>query len=103
MFNQNRKFFKNVLVCYSKIVLPSESGYKHCRSCKKWVSNENIHCNKCNDCTSKNGQTYVHCDICNRCVKPQWVHCYECARCAQSEHKCQILKFSGVYIHNKCL
>lgn len=28
-------------------------GYKYCQECEFWVAEENLHCKKCNACTSK--------------------------------------------------
>lgn len=74
---------------FSLIKLP-EDGYRFCKACNKWVSEENKHCKICKACTSKNGETYVHCKICQRCVKPNWRHCQSCKRCALDNHKCGI-------------
>lgn len=43
---------------------------RFCEICRRYVSAKNIHCAKCNSCTSKDGKTYVHCDACAACVKP---------------------------------
>lgn len=81
------------------IVLPADQGYKYCKYCEKWVSEENKHCNSCDTCTSKDGRTYTHCDVCKRCVKPTWKHCASCEKCAQVDHKCgQVKSFIQVRI-----
>lgn len=36
-----------------KIPLPVEENYKFCDVCNRWVCSENVHCYKCNNCTSK--------------------------------------------------
>ena len=84
---------------FSTITLPRHLGYKYCKSCKYWVSNENDHCNICNGCVSKDGRTYVHCHVCRRCVKPTWRHCEKCKRCALPNHRCSLLVFSKVCSH----
>lgn len=71
------------------ISLPENEGYKFCEICEVWVSNENVHCFKCQCCTSKDGRPYVHCDKCNRCVKSSWKHCRVCQKCVQIEHVCK--------------
>ncbi|XP_017775093.1 PREDICTED: zinc finger CCHC domain-containing protein 4, partial [Nicrophorus vespilloides] len=70
------------------INLSGEDGYKHCETCKRWVSAENRHCAECGACTSKDGSTYNHCLHCKRCVKESWKHCNACNRCAFVEHRC---------------
>lgn len=37
----------------SKISLPVEENYRFCDECNRWVYSENVHCYKCNSCTSK--------------------------------------------------
>ena len=94
--------------------MPSSEGYRYCSPCKRWSASTNVHCDKCQACTSKvnghttssafsvyyqtcdctdaeyqDGRTYVHCDICQRCVKPTYKHCKACARCKLPEHQCQ--------------
>ena len=36
-----------------QIKLPEEQGYFYCSSCEKFTYAENVHCDKCNSCTSK--------------------------------------------------
>ena len=43
--------FTNVDQC--KISLPVEENYRFCDECNRWVCSENVHCYKCNSCTSK--------------------------------------------------
>lgn len=45
------RIFTNVDQC--KISLPAEENYKFCDDCNRWVCSENVHCYKCNSCTSK--------------------------------------------------
>lgn len=71
------------------IQLPHTEAYHLCKKCRKWVANENKHCNRCRRCPSKNGATYVHCNLCEICVKPTYKHCNNCWRCTQIDgHKC---------------
>lgn len=64
-------------------------GFKYCKKCEKFTRLENIHCNTCQTCPSKNGAVYRHCLNCATCVKPYYQHCFDCNRCAQSEgHDC---------------
>lgn len=71
------------------IRLPQTEPYHLCKKCKRWVANENKHCNRCRRCPSKNGATYVHCNLCDVCVKPTYKHCNNCWRCTQVDgHKC---------------
>lgn len=60
-----------------------KNEYKLCKKCKRWTAIENIHCNVCNICPSKNGSTYRHCTMCAVCVKPNYKHCTNCCRCTQ--------------------
>ncbi|KAJ8951551.1 hypothetical protein NQ318_020424 [Aromia moschata] len=76
-----------------------ENGYRYCKPCNRWVAKENVHCDLCSSCPSKDGRTYVHCSICRRCVKPSWRHCYKCGRCAQVEHNCSTIVFSKECFH----
>ncbi|XP_022105996.1 zinc finger CCHC domain-containing protein 4-like isoform X2 [Acanthaster planci] len=76
----------------SKIVLPASYGYRFCRECSRYVSQENVHCRDCGSCTSKDGSTYRHCKLCNRCVKPVYVHCQTCQQCGLPDHQCERLK-----------
>lgn len=80
------RIFTNIPL--SLLKLPESDGYKYCKICQKWVSNENKHCEKCKTCTSKDGRTYIHCNKCNRCVKPTWTHCHTCRRCLLENHEC---------------
>lgn len=69
-------------------VLPTSAGYKKCVPCERWVAKENLHCDICNSCPSKDGRTYKHCSPCGRCVKPTYVHCSSCSRCKLPTHDC---------------
>lgn len=71
------------------VVLPSAEGYRFCKSCNRYVAPENIHCNKCNGCMSKDGRQYVHCEMCDTCVKPGLEHCITCDRCETKGHSCK--------------
>ncbi|CAB4040171.1 Zinc finger CCHC domain-containing 4 [Paramuricea clavata] len=51
------------------IVLPEDEGYRYCEKCERYVSESNVHCELCNDCTSKDGRIWLHCSLCNKCVK----------------------------------
>ncbi|XP_033247242.1 rRNA N6-adenosine-methyltransferase ZCCHC4 [Drosophila miranda] len=69
--------------------LPQNEGYKYCPKCSHHTASDNLHCGRCQKCTSKNGQTYRHCNECDMCVKPSYVHCHSCRRCTQREgHDC---------------
>ncbi|KAM8713121.1 hypothetical protein ACLKA7_013437 [Drosophila subpalustris] len=69
---------------------PTE-GYKYCDKCQRYTAVENVHCDRCNNCCSQNGQTYRHCEYCDMCVKPNYVHCSSCRRCCQREgHDCSL-------------
>ncbi|KAI5747271.1 hypothetical protein M8J77_012950 [Diaphorina citri] len=70
-----------------KVPLPQSENYWFCKRCTRWRSEDNAHCNSCNDCTSKNGTKYWHCDTCNICVKPSWYHCTLCNKCSHPEHR----------------
>nr|XP_045607157.1 rRNA N6-adenosine-methyltransferase ZCCHC4-like [Procambarus clarkii] len=72
----------------SMFPLPEEA-YRFCKVCDRWVSINNLHCDKCNGCMSKDGRTYRHCDECMKCVKPSWIHCSKCLKCQPQDHKCQ--------------
>ncbi|XP_047712793.1 rRNA N6-adenosine-methyltransferase ZCCHC4 [Prionailurus viverrinus] len=72
----------------SKIILPSEEGYRFCPLCQRYVSLENQHCEHCNSCTSKDGRKWNHCFLCKKCVKPSWIHCSLCGHCALPDHSC---------------
>jgi len=81
-----------------KFVLPKDQGYWFCNDCKRYSSKENVHCDACRSCTSKDGTTYVHCDICMRCVKPSKVHCYTCMICDLKDHVCGRKAKTGCHI-----
>ena len=81
------RMFTNI--CLKTIVLPTDQGYRFCKSCSKYVLNQNRHCVKCNTCPSKNGRPYVHCDKCGFCVKPNQTHCVKCGMCRlKTGHEC---------------
>lgn len=80
----------------SQIVLPSTEGYWYCKECNRYSGSENIHCQMCNSCTSKDGRTYRHCFKCERCVKPSKIHCDKCNICQLKDHKC------GKVVNNGC-
>ncbi|XP_015792219.1 zinc finger CCHC domain-containing protein 4 [Tetranychus urticae] len=61
--------------------LPTEEGYKYCEICKRYVSENNSHCEECDACTSKDGRPPKHCNICKKCVKNTWFHCFSCKIC----------------------
>ncbi|XP_004579226.2 rRNA N6-adenosine-methyltransferase ZCCHC4 isoform X1 [Ochotona princeps] len=73
----------------SKIILPTEEGYRFCPLCQRYVSVENQHCEHCNSCPSKDGRKWNHCFLCNKCVKPSWIHCSTCSHCAVPDHSCE--------------
>merc|ERR1712025_320622 len=60
-------------------------------ACTRYVSKENIHCDVCTICPSKDGRTYVHCNTCKKCVKPGRVHCSVCKSCELDKHNCNRL------------
>lgn len=71
------------------IRFPSVENYRFCSKCQRPVASENVHCNKCKRCPSKNGSTYIHCELCETCVKPSYKHCDNCGRCTQVQgHEC---------------
>lgn len=72
----------------SKIILPTEEGYRFCPLCQRYVSTENQHCEHCNSCSSKDGRKWNHCFLCKKCVKPSWIHCSTCNHCAVPDHSC---------------
>ncbi|KAM3957125.1 rRNA N(6)-adenosine-methyltransferase ZCCHC4 [Aphomia sociella] len=89
-FGSPVRFFTNLPL--ATIDLSNDDKYKLCDKCKYWVSATNNHCNKCKECTSKNGMTYKHCNTCKRCVKPTFFHCTECNRCCQQkDHVCGVI------------
>ncbi|CAH0398161.1 unnamed protein product [Chilo suppressalis] len=89
-FGSPVRFFTNLPLF--TIDMSNDKNYKLCDKCKYWVSVSNNHCNKCKECTSKNGMTYKHCNICKRCVKPTFFHCQECGRCCQQKgHECNVV------------
>lgn len=81
-----------------QIILPASEGYWYCEKCERYSSEENKHCNKCNTCPTKDGNTYTHCDKCNRCVKPSRVHCDTCNICDLQDHKCGQSVSKGCHI-----
>ncbi|CAG2223925.1 rRNA N6-adenosine-methyltransferase ZCCHC4 [Mytilus edulis] len=82
----------------SQIELPSSEGYWYCSECKRYSGPENVHCQMCDSCTSKDGRTYSHCFKCERCVKPSKVHCDKCGICQLKDHKCGQIKGKGCHI-----
>ncbi|KAJ0176394.1 hypothetical protein K1T71_007573 [Dendrolimus kikuchii] len=89
-FGSPVRFFTNLPLI--TIDLSNDSNYRFCDKCKYWVMSTNNHCNKCKECTSKNGMTYRHCNVCRRCVKPTFFHCKECGRCCQEKgHVCGVI------------
>ncbi|XP_062603502.1 rRNA N6-adenosine-methyltransferase ZCCHC4-like [Saccostrea cucullata] len=71
-----------------KISLPAEEGYRFCKVCNRYSSKENVHCDVCDICPSKDGRTYKHCFQCERCVKPNKEHCSVCKSCQLKDHNC---------------
>eukprot|EP00794_Sanderia_malayensis_P005590 gene5590-6279_t len=84
-----------------KFFLPKNEGYRYCKKCTRYVAMENIHCSRCNACTSKDGRTYVHCDLCQKCVKPNREHCSTCNKCDISSHDCEMRNKDPLSCH-KC-
>lgn len=81
------RIFTNVNL--NLVRLPKTEGYRFCPICNRSVASENMHCNKCKRCPSKNGSTYSHCTLCETCVKPSYKHCDDCNRCTQVQgHDC---------------
>ncbi|XP_048732023.2 general transcription and DNA repair factor IIH helicase subunit XPD-like [Ostrea edulis] len=70
------------------ITLPAEEGYWFCEVCKRYSAKENLHCDVCDTCPSKDGRTYRHCFQCDRCVKPNKEHCDTCQSCQLKDHTC---------------
>lgn len=83
------RFFTNLPL--ATIDMSNDSNYKLCSKCKYWVLASNNHCNKCGECTSKNGMRYKHCNKCERCVKPTYSHCETCGRCCLEIHVCGLV------------
>ncbi|XP_028391149.1 rRNA N6-adenosine-methyltransferase ZCCHC4-like isoform X2 [Dendronephthya gigantea] len=81
------RIFTNVPL--RNIVLPPEKGYRYCEKCERYVDDNNVHCQLCNDCTSKDGRVWIHCSQCGKCVKKGRIHCQSCDRCELPEHVCQ--------------
>ncbi|XP_050351337.1 rRNA N6-adenosine-methyltransferase ZCCHC4 [Nymphalis io] len=100
-FGSPVRFFTNLP--FSTIDLSNDSSYRYCDKCKYWVSVKNTHCNKCKECTSKNGMTYKHCNTCKRCVKPTFIHCQKCERCClEKGHVCgTVVESQSCYICNE--
>ena len=72
------------------MALPAEEGYRYCPKCERWVAANNLHCDLCQACPSKDGRTYRHCAQCQRCVKPTYAHCDSCNRCFHADgHSCE--------------
>uniref|UniRef100_A0A8R1I519 Uncharacterized protein n=1 Tax=Caenorhabditis japonica TaxID=281687 RepID=A0A8R1I519_CAEJA len=63
------------------IDLKDVSGYKFCNVCDRYVTERNVHCERCDSCTSVEQGKWNHCELCDKCVKPRYVHCAQCARC----------------------
>ncbi|XP_052100305.1 rRNA N6-adenosine-methyltransferase ZCCHC4-like [Mytilus californianus] len=82
----------------SQIELPSSEGYWYCSECKRYSGPENVHCQMCDSCTSKDGRTYRHCFKCDRCIKPSKVHCEKCGICQLKDHKCGQIIGRGCHI-----
>lgn len=80
----------------SKFILPSAEGYKFCGKCKRYVSTENKHCEKCDSCTSKDGRPYKHCTLCQTCVKSSKQHCSTCNHCVLPNHACGVVSSESV-------
>jgi len=78
-FGSPVRIFTNVdLKC---LPVPKNEDYRMCEKCEYFVSSEDVHCNICNTCPSKDGRPYSHCNICCRCVKITYTHCLQCQRC----------------------
>lgn len=75
----------------------SLTDYRFCKSCNRFVSKTNVHCNICKSCPSKNGSTYKHCKLCRKCIKPNYKHCNTCDRCTVTNHDCKIFQ-----MHQEC-
>ncbi|XP_055698792.1 rRNA N6-adenosine-methyltransferase ZCCHC4 [Phlebotomus papatasi] len=87
-FGSPVRIFTNALP--SLVELPADEGYRKCKICSRWVSENNSHCPICQKCPSKNGGPYKHCEKCGICVKSFYRHCNSCNRCTQeSNHVCQ--------------
>ncbi|VDP63482.1 unnamed protein product [Schistosoma mattheei] len=55
--------------------------FRFCEICQRYSHITNLHCPKCDRCTTKHGPTYVHCDKCNRCRPAKKFHCDQCKHC----------------------
>ncbi|VDO55976.1 unnamed protein product [Schistosoma margrebowiei] len=58
-----------------------EKCFRFCEICQRYSHITNLHCPKCDRCTTKHGPTYVHCDKCNRCRPAKKFHCDQCKHC----------------------
>lgn len=82
------RYFTNVSL--NAVSLPASEGYRFCDKCDCWRHPNNVHCDFCGTCPSKNGSPYRHCEPCNTCVKSTWEHCVNCGRCFLAPHKCHV-------------
>ncbi|XP_069137703.1 rRNA N6-adenosine-methyltransferase ZCCHC4-like [Argopecten irradians] len=80
------------------VVLPSSEGYWFCKVCSRYSAKENLHCDVCDCCPSKDGRTYKHCFKCDRCVKPSKQHCDTCKICQLQDHRCGKPLSNGCHI-----
>ncbi|KAL3090969.1 hypothetical protein niasHS_007344 [Heterodera schachtii] len=62
-------------------ILPTKDGYHFCEQCNRFVAEQNKHCWKCGECTSKDGTPFFHCNRCSRCVRQTYKHCAKCSSC----------------------
>lgn len=78
------RIFTNIAA--NVFVLPEAEGYRLCPACDRYVCRNNLHCDACGKCTSKDGRKWSHCDACGLCVPPGRVHCHTCGRCDLPQH-----------------
>ncbi|XP_021377170.1 zinc finger CCHC domain-containing protein 4-like isoform X2 [Mizuhopecten yessoensis] len=81
-----------------RVILPASDGYWFCKVCSRFSAKENLHCDVCDLCPSKDGRTYKHCFKCDRCVKPSKQHCKTCKTCQQQDHRCGQPMSNGCHV-----
>nr|CAX74303.1 exostoses (multiple) 2 [Schistosoma japonicum] len=69
-----------------------EKSFRFCEICQRYSHVTNLHCSKCNRCTTKHGPTYVHCDKCGRCKSTKKSHCDKCKQCVSVSQCVHLIK-----------
>ncbi|CAH8476679.1 unnamed protein product [Schistosoma turkestanicum] len=75
-----------------------EKYFRFCEICQRYSHILNLHCPKCDRCTTKSGPTYVHCDKCGRCRPAKKFHCNKCKHCV-SVNQC-VHRFKRKKLHS---